>query len=75
MKSKSPLTDHHEAGLIVERRPVGVNERLLQLLQVNEAAVVWVNSLEPLVGLRVHARGDVNCNWIEPKVNKSREII
>lgn len=67
-----PLTDHHEAGLIVERRPVGVNKRLLQLLQVYEAAVVWVNTLEPLVGLWVHARGDVTCNWMEPKINKSR---
>lgn len=36
----APLTDHHEAGLIVKRRPVGVNQRLLQLLQVYEAAVV-----------------------------------
>lgn len=61
----APLTDHHEAGLVVERRPVGVDERLLQLLQVDEAAVVRVNTQEPLVGLRVHARGDVSCNHTE----------
>lgn len=58
----APLTDHHEAGLVVERRPVGVEERLLQLLQVDEAAVVRVDALEPLVGLGVNAGGDVTYN-------------
>lgn len=58
----APLTDHHEAGLVVEGRPVGVEERLLQLLQVDEAAVVRVDALEPLVGLGVNAGGDVTYN-------------
>lgn len=71
----APLTDHHEAGLIVERRPVGVDERLLQLLHVYEAAAVGVNTLEPLVGLWVHTWGDVTCNWMEPKINRSHGFI
>lgn len=55
------LTDHHEAGLVAKSRPVGVDKCLLQLLQVDEATVVRVNALEPLVRLMVNTRWDVTC--------------
>lgn len=53
------LTDHHEASLVIENRPVGVDQCLLQLLQVDEATVVRVDGLEPLVRLLVNTGGDV----------------
>lgn len=53
------LTDHHEAGLVIKSRIVGVDKRLLQLLWVDETAVVSVDSLEPLVRLWVNTRRDV----------------
>lgn len=61
------LTDHHEAGLVVKSRPVGVDERLLQLLGVDEATVVRVDSLEPLVRLWVDARRDATYTDEKPE--------
>lgn len=55
----SSLTDHQEAGLLMERRPVGVYECLPQLLLVDEATAVRVDGLEPLVRLWVNAGRDV----------------
>lgn len=59
---KIVLTEHHQAGLIIEGRVVGVDKGLLQLLMVDVAAVVGVNRLKPLIGLRVNSWWDIPCN-------------
>lgn len=51
--------DHHEAGLVVESRPVGVDEGLLQLLQIDVATAVRVHSVEPLERLLANTGRDV----------------
>lgn len=48
------LTYHHEACLVVERGPVGVDQSLLQLLDGDVATVIGVHGLEPGVSLRIH---------------------
>lgn len=60
------LTDHQQAGLVVERRPVGVEQRLFQLLHRDVTAAVSVHRLEPGEGLGVHPLGGTACGETAP---------
>lgn len=60
-EERPPLTDHQQAGLVVERRPVGVEQRLFQLLHRDVTAAVSVHRLEPGEGLGIHALRSAAC--------------
>lgn len=53
------LTEHHNAGFVIESGVVGIHECLLQLFCVNVATMICIHRRKPLVGLRVHAGGNV----------------
>lgn len=56
------LTEHHNAGFVIERGVVGIHERLLQLFSVNVATMICVHRRKPLVGLRIHTGRNVTYN-------------